>query len=225
MVRNIFKIFASSPFGPLNEHLKKCAETAGRVPELMDALKQHDSIRAKSIAKEIMLLEHEADKLKQEIRDHVPKTLFLPVDRRDLLRLLSSQDDIADRVEDLAYVVTLKKNFPMPEVLVVELDRVTGLIMECVQGALLLGDALDDLLEAGFAGPAAEKVFGLVRSVGEMEWKADKRQYKLSQALVAHSDELKPIDILLWVELIKNLGRIGNAAERYSKELRNILAR
>ncbi len=225
MVRNIFKIFARSPFEPLNQHLRKCGETAAKVPELMGALKEHDFPRTKAIAKEIMVLEHEADEIKQEIRDHLPKTLFLPIDRRDLLRLLSAQDDIADRVEDLAVVVTLKEDFHVPESLVEELDRVTGLVLECVQGALLLGDALEDLLEAGFGGPAADRVFNLIDKVGEMEWKADKRQYKLSQAVMAMSEQFQAADLLLWTELIKNLGRIGNSAERYSKQLRSILAR
>jgi hypothetical protein len=225
MVSNVFKIFARSPFGPLNEHLRKCVETAEKVPELMDALKKHDSVRAKNTAKEIMALEHGADTLKQEIRDHLPKTTFLPIDRRDLLRLLSAQDDIPDRVEDLAVVATLKPDFPVPQALVEELDRVTGLIMECVHGTVALAGEMENLLEAGFGGPEAEKVVELVKNIGELEWKADKRQYKLSQGLVAISDELKPIDLLLWAELIKNLGRIGNAAERYGKELRNILAR
>ncbi|HDS29657.1 MAG TPA: TIGR00153 family protein [Firmicutes bacterium] len=225
MVRNVFKIFARSPFEPLHEHLKKCVQTASKAPELIDALKKHDSVTAKTIAKEIMALEHDADALKQEIRDHLPKTTFLPVDRRDLLRLLSAQDDIADRVEDFAVVATLKPGFPVPDVLVEELDRVTGLIMECIQGTVVLAEAMDDLLEAGFGGPDMDRVFSLIHDIGELEWKADKRQYKLSQKLVAIADELKPVDLMLWAELIKNLGRIGNAAERYGKELRNILAR
>ena len=225
MVTNIFRIFARSPFGPLTEHLKKCGETAAKVPELIEALKAGDYKRAKEIAKQVMVLEHEADEIKHEIRDHLPRSFFLPVDRRDLLRLLSAQDEIADRVEDLAVVATLKKDLPVPEELVAELDRVTGLVMGCVQEVLEIGAALEDLLEAGFGGPEAERVFTLIKAVGEAEWRADKRQYKLSQALFAMGDRIKPVDLVIWVELIKNLGRIANAAERYSKELRNILAK
>ncbi len=224
MVRNIFKIFARSPFGPLTEHLKKCGETADKVPEIIDALKSGDSALTKKLAKEVMQLEHEADEIKHKIRDHVPKTLFLPVDRRDLLRLLSAQDEIADRVEDLAVVVTLKPDFPVPDELVEELDRVTGLVMDCVKRALEIGDALEDLLEAGFAGPDADKVGNLIKELGRQEHVADKRQYKLSQKLIRVADKLKKEELMLWVELIKNLGRIANAAERYSKQLRNTLA-
>lgn len=225
MVRNIFKIFAQSPFGPLTEHLRKCEETAKKAPELIDALKDGNSAGAKQVAKDVMRLEHEADEIKHEIRDHLPKTLFLPVDRRDLLRILSAQDDIADRVEDLAVVVTLKPDFPVPDELIEELDRVTGHVMECVDKAMQIGNALEDLLESGFAGPEADRVAQLIRDLGENEHVADKRQYKLSQKLVEIADQLKPVDLMLWAEMIKNLGRIANAAERYSKQLRNTLAK
>jgi len=225
MVRNLFKIFSKSPFGPLTEHLKKCVETADKVPEIIETLKSGDFARTKETARQVMALEHEADILKHEIRDHMPKTLFLAVDRRDLLRLLSGQDEIADRVEDLAVVATLKPGLTVPPEMIEELDRVTGLVMDCVSMAMEIGNALEDLLNAGFGGPEADRVFELIQKLGEQEHVADKRQYKLSQKLVEIADNLKPIDIMLWVEIIKNLGRIANATERYSKELRNILAK
>lgn len=225
MVRNLFKIFARSPFGPLTKHLKKCGETAEKVPEVIASLKSGDSARTKELAKEIMRLEHEADEIKHEIRDHMPKTLFLPVDRRDLLRLLSAQDDIPDRVEDLAVVATLKQDFKVPEPLVEELDRVTGLVMECVAMAMEIGDTLDELIEEGFGGPEADRVFVLIKNLGEHEHQADKRQYKFSQKLVEIAPTLEPIEIMLWTEMIKNLGRIANSTERFGKELRNILAK
>src|SRR3972149_4072128 len=140
-----------------------------------------------------MMIEHEADTIKTEIRDHLPKTIFLPIDRRDLLRLLSAQDDIADRVEDLAVVLTIKESLPLPGSMSEELDRVCGLVMECVKAAVKISNEMDELIEAGFGGAEAESVFELIKQVGELEWKADKRQYKLSQALVLAADELKPM--------------------------------
>ena len=49
------------------------------------------------------------DKIKDDIRQHLPKSIFLPVDKRDFMHLLSAQDDIADAVEDLAVLVRIKK--------------------------------------------------------------------------------------------------------------------
>jgi len=225
MVRNIFKVFGRSPFQALSHHMNKCVDTAEKVPELIEALKGQDFARVKEIAKEIMVLEHEADEIKNELRDNLPRSLFLPIDRRDFRHLLSAQDEIADRVEDLAVVATLKPGLVVPAALVEELDRVAGHVMACINQAHRIGDELDELLEAGFGGPEAAKVFAMIQAVSEHEHLADKRQYKFSQALVSIADDMKPVDLLLLTELIKNLGRIANSAERYSKELRNILAK
>jgi hypothetical protein len=225
MVRNIFTVFGRSPFKALAQHMNKCVETAAKVPELIAALKAENHERVKEIAKEVMALEHEADEIKNELRDNLPRSLFLPIDRRDFRHLLSAQDEIADRVEDLVVVATLKPDFSVPPALVEELDRVTGHVIECINGAHRIGDELDELLEAGFGGPEAVRVFEMIQKVGELEHQADKRQYKFSQALVSISDDLKPVELILWTEFIKNLGRIANAAERYSKQLRNVLAK
>ena len=44
-------------------------------------------------------LRAEADEAKNEVRDNFPAQLFLPVDRRDVLRLVSEIDAIADCAE------------------------------------------------------------------------------------------------------------------------------
>jgi len=225
MIRNLFKVFGQSPFKALEQHMRKCVETANKTPELIGALKAGDHEKVKIIAKEVMALEHEADEIKNELRDNLSRSLFLPIDRRDFRRLLSAQDEIADRVEDLCVVATLKPDLKIPPELAEELDRVVGHVIDCINQAHRIGDELDELLEAGFGGPEAEKVFGMIQQVSEIEHLIDKRQYKFSQALVSIADNLKPIELIIWTEFIKNLGRIGNAAESYSKELRNILAK
>jgi len=47
--------------------------------------------------------------VKKEIRNNLPKSIFLPVNRGDMLNYLREQDKIADSAEDLAVLVTLRK--------------------------------------------------------------------------------------------------------------------
>ena len=54
-------------------------------------------------------LENEADGIKNELRAHLPKSLFMPVDRRDLLEVLDLQDEIADTAQDIAGLLVERK--------------------------------------------------------------------------------------------------------------------
>ena len=49
------------------------------------------------LARQISKQEHEADIIKNEIRNHLPKSIFLPVSRSDTLSFLKEQDAIAFR--------------------------------------------------------------------------------------------------------------------------------
>ena len=59
--------------------------------------------------------EHSADITKNEIRNNLPRGLFLAINRTDLLEILSLQDSIADKAEDLGIIMTLKELEPIKE--------------------------------------------------------------------------------------------------------------
>ncbi len=68
----------------------------------MDALYRQDKDQIDEFGHNIIQLETEADAIKQTFRLNMPNTLLLPVDREDLLRLISDQDRLADTSEDIA---------------------------------------------------------------------------------------------------------------------------
>ena len=98
----IAALFGKSPIRPMQEHMALVEECAIRLEPLIDALSRGDRDEVSRLRDEVFALESQADKLKGEIRSHLPKLMMLPVDRRDLLDLLGSQDDIADAAQDVA---------------------------------------------------------------------------------------------------------------------------
>ncbi len=85
MRRTIFELFAKSPFGPLQDHMRKVMECVNMVPGLFHALEEGDEDTLQDLIEAIKEAEHQADILKNQIRGDVPKTVFTPVDRKDLL--------------------------------------------------------------------------------------------------------------------------------------------
>src|SRR5687767_1267704 len=105
----ILSLFARSPFAPLQSHMEKVSVCVHKVVDLFNALQNHNFQEVEKIVLEISELEHQADLTKNDIRNHLHKNIYLPIDRANLLEILSIQDSIADAAEDIAVLVTLKQ--------------------------------------------------------------------------------------------------------------------
>ncbi len=224
MVRALVGLFAKSPFKPLQVHMDKVMACVNLVPDLVGALVDGDDERLAQIRKEITRTEHEADLVKNQLRDNLPRTLFLPVSRADLLQLIHHQDDIADGAEDAAILCGMK-HLTVPSGLKDDVLRFAELCVGAARSAEELVAKLDELLETGFAGPDAAEVTQLVDRIGQQEWEADKGAFKLLKAFFRSDQMASCSDIVLWMKLCEALGDIANAAEQVANHLRLMLAR
>ena len=107
-MRSILSMFGQSPFRPLVSHIEKVRSCVDQVLPMFDALNKGEYSTVTEISELIVRMEHDADIIKDKIRTSLPQSLFLPVDKKDFLKLLSAQDDIADAVEDLAVLIENK---------------------------------------------------------------------------------------------------------------------
>ncbi len=224
MVRALVGLFAQSPFKPLHAHMDRVMSCVQLVPRLMEAVVDGDAEAIAAQRKAITRAEHEADIVKNELRDHLPRTLFLPVSRADLLRLLHHQDDIADGAEDAAIVACLKP-VATPVELREQVLRYADLCVDAARVTDTLMGRLDELLETGFSGPGTDEVHELINRIGQKEWEADKAAFKLLQAMFQREQALPPVDLVLWMKLCEALGDIANASEQVANHLRLMLAR
>jgi predicted phosphate transport protein (TIGR00153 family) len=224
MVRALVGLFAKSPFKPLQVHMEKVMACVELVPDLIGALVEGQAERVAEVRREITRTEHEADLVKNQLRDNLPRTLFLPVSRADLLQLIHHQDDIADGAEDAAILCGMKQLTVPPELK----DDVVKFAELCVQAARSaegLVAKLDELLETGFAGPDSQMVMQLIDQIGQQEWEADKGAFTLLKAFFRSEDVGSCVDIVLWMKVCEALGDIANAAEQVANHLRVMLAR
>lgn len=103
----IAKLFGKSPFAPLRSHMEKVAGCISTLPEIFKALDKQNKEEIEKISKKISKMEHEADLTKNDIRNHLPKSIFMPIARPHFLEILSLQDALADKAEDIAILLTL----------------------------------------------------------------------------------------------------------------------
>ena len=98
----IASLLGRSPFKPLQQHMEIVNQCVAEVPTLFQALIDGDKAGVEKAKDAIFAKEHQADVMKNDLRAHLPKSLFMPVDRRDLLDVLGMQDSIADTAQDIA---------------------------------------------------------------------------------------------------------------------------
>lgn len=221
---NITNLFGKSPFKPLQEHLEKVKECLDEIQPIFDAFYKQDYKEVKEISKKIMKLEHQADNIKNKLRNNLPKTLFLAIDKKDLFNLLSAQDSVCDNVEDLAVVLNLRE-MEVPEKLKPLLDELIKKVIEVGNLSVDVILELNNLLEASFSGPEAEKVTKMADEVSVLEWESDKIQFKLAQTLFKMEKELDPVSIFMWMKIFQTLSEIADAAEKVTKLLRLFLSK
>ena len=220
----IHDIFSGSPFGPLVEHTKKVHECVEVVRPLMEALAHENYLEIHNLQDKVSKLEYEADLLKQEIRSRLPRRFFLPVDKSELDSFLRCQDKIADRVEDLAVILTIRNTIIHHDLI----DDFFGFVDQIFQvtGSLLSAAVeLNNLAEVSFGGAEAQVVLDLIDSLGEEEWKADRMARSLSKKLYSLEGEIDPTTIIFHEKILLALGSIANEAENAGDMLRMMIVK
>jgi len=204
--------------------MTRVVECTDRVPELIEHLLAGDQEKVVGVAKEISRLEGKADETKNALRAGLPVKLFLPVDRRDVLRLVGQIDAIADCAEDLGVLLTwrvMETPEPMRPLLRIYVERV----LDTVHAAKTLVDLLDPLMEVGFGGKVADRIMQQIDEVARKEHEADKIQDQISKLLFSLENELPPVAIFMWTKILWAIGNMANHAENVGDAVRLIAAR
>ncbi len=215
-------LFGKSPFGPLVEHTKKVHECVEMLKPLMKALVNEEYEEIHKIQDNISRLEYEADTIKHDVREHLPRRYFMPVERVELERFISSQDKIADKAEDFAVILTLRKTKLHTEIIGEFFDFLDQ-IFQCTGTLLGAATELKNLAEVSFSGAEARHVLDILHGLNEEEWKADRMARSLSKHIYRLEDQVDPITIIFWEKMLLTLGAIANEAENAGDMLRTMI--
>ena len=218
----IISLFARSPFAPLQTHMEKVSHCVYKLFDLFDALEKHNYTEVDKIAAEISDLEHQADLLKNDIRNHLHKNIYLPVDRSNLLEILGIQDSIADSAEDIAVLLTLKQ-VEMPNDLKGDFRDFLNKNVESFESARNIIKEMHDLLETSFGGYEAEKVRAMVEDVAYKEHEADLIQRKLLKKLFGSENEMTYTTFHIWQKIFEAVASISNLSEKLAYRVRMTL--
>lgn len=211
-------LLRKSPFKPIQEHMRTVYSCVSLLQPLFDALAAGEKDTVKQFALEIAELETQADKQKSIFRLNMPKTLFMPVDRRDLLNLLRDQDSLADDTEKISQIL-ISRDMVVPEAITPLLNELLAGTMQICSEAKLMIEELDELVQVGFGGREHDKVIEMIAGVRSSEDILDQTLHKIKRTLFSVEESLSPVSVIFWYQIIDLLGNMSNQAENMSDRL------
>lgn len=217
-------LLGSSPFKPLQAQMRIVKECFSEVPALFEALIAGDEAALNAQKEKIFAKEGEADQIKHELRSHLPKSLFMPVDRRDLLTLLDAQDSIANTAQDIAGLM-VTRDMSVPKGMEEQLRAFVQRCIETCDQAATIIEELDELVEMGFRGNEASSVEEMLEKLNAIEDETDQMGIALTRTLFEMEDELKPVSVIFWYRMLQWIGDLADNAEQVGDRMRLLIAR
>ena len=225
MLRSVVAdIFGGSPIRPLQKQMRSVHDCTKQLPEFIEAVIAEDWQAAETLQQRIADLEHEADRLKKTLRRNLPSSLFMAVDRGDLLDILAMQDKVANKARDIAGLM-LGRRMTIPPAIAEDFRRFVQRSVDTSGQALKAIQELDELLDAGFRGRAVKLLESLLDELDSYEAETDRLQVAIRSQLRPLEAELPPVDVIFLYQIIDWIGDLADRAQRVGSRLQLLVAR
>lgn len=218
------RIFSTTPVKPMQQHMDKVVACVSNLQPFFQAVVNEDWDKAAKIQQAIGDLENEADDIKRDIRLHLPKGIFMPVSRIDLLEMLRIQDTVANRAKDIAGLM-LGRNMVIPHEISHQIVEFLNRSVDATHQARTAINELDELFETGFRGAEVELVESMIKKLDTLEKQTDDQQVQLRASLFALEETLNPVQVMFLYKIIDWIGDIADRAQRVGSRLEYLLAR
>lgn len=223
-MNNILGLFAQSPLKPLQKHARKVTECSELLEPFFEATFKGDWEQASNVRAQIIDLERRADSLKREIRLKLPRGLFLPVERTDLLELVTQLDKLANYSRDISGRI-IGRQLVVPTAMQEEFKTFLSRSLDSTRQIRKVLQELDSLLETGFRGRELKLVNKMILELDQIEDDTDQLQVALRRTLLGIEKDLNPIDIMFLYKCVERVSILADQAQRVGSRIELMLAK
>ncbi|MDH2923928.1 hypothetical protein EV693_10313 [Nicoletella semolina] len=223
-MNNILGLFAHSPLKPLQKHSKKVTECCTLLIPFFEATFDNRWEDAEEIRNKIIDLERRADALKREIRLKLPRGLFMPLERTDLLELVTQLDKLANYSKDISGRV-IGRQLSIPSEIRTDFIHFLARSLDATIQSDKVINEMDQLLETGFRGRELNFVNTMILELDTIEDDTDQLQIILRKGLLGIESSYNPIDIIFLYKIIEWVGVLADQAQRVGSRIELMLAR
>ena len=219
---SFFSLFYESPFKKLKDHADKVKECAWMFKRAVECYVQLECEEFDKLTEDVAKLESQADWLKRNLRNHLPRGLLMPVDKFVLLDCLREQDHVLDNVEEALYWLSFKPEGGIPEVLVGDFLHLVDAVIPAIEKLPEMAEQAIVYFKSG-TEENRDKLKSIIRDIHQAEKEADHLEHELKkQAFAVLKD---PVDIFHVVRVVEIIGNIADDAQNASDRMRTMIAR
>ncbi len=204
------RIFGNSPVTPLQKHIDIVVACVEQLIPYFEYVIKNDWQQAREIQDKLVQLEHDADHIKNELRLNMPSSLFMPVDRRDVLEISG---------------LTLGRKMSLPETISKSYMALLNRCIDATKQTQVAINELDELVATGFRGNEANRVKNMIEVLHNIEQETDIIQIKLRAELYNIEKELPPVDVVFIYKIIEWTGDLADTAQSTGNRLQLMLAK
>ena len=221
-VSNTFR--KKTPFNQLLDHMCKVREGIHILGDGLIKYYKGDYKNFSDLAKKVAEIEHEADLIKSNLRNHLPSSLLMPVDKGRFLWTLREQDAILDHAENLAEMLDMRHTKIPKELQKVFIEH-AELVMNTVEAMEEAVCNIKDLVETGFVKREREQTKEYIHKVHNWEYKADQKRYEITKGIYKFEKKLNPMDVYHLLKIADWVDEIADHAENVADWLRSMIAK
>jgi predicted phosphate transport protein (TIGR00153 family) len=218
----LFRLFRQSPFNSLLEHAEKLQEGGKTFRTAVWCYLDGNSEEFEQLHLQVTRTESEADRIKRNIRGHLPRGIMMPVEKFLFLLYLRAQDHCMDALQDTLHWLSYRKT-AVPDILVDDLLFLVDKAVEVVDQVPRMVLSFTEYLRS-FTNQDRDRVKEVIHTIRQKEGESDQIERKLLGDIFANT-ELEPFAAFHLLRLIEYIGEISNNAENAGDMMRAMIAR
>ena len=199
-------------------------DAVSKLGDFITAATEDDWRTAEECRETIVELENRADDIKNNIRNNLPKSLFMSVSREDLLGLVMTMDEIPNAAKDISGIMIGRKMSIPKQVK----DQFISCSTAAIKAANQASEAVrkvDDMQKSGFGDNDAAALSDLVAHLEQIERENDELEIALRQELFECEKEYDPIDMIFLYDIINKIGSLADISQTVGHLLVRLVSR
>jgi len=216
------QLFRESPFDGLLHHAEKVQEGGPLFRKAIDCYVSSDCDTFEQLHREITRIEGEADRIKQNIRGHLPRAMMMPVDKFQFLWCLREQDRVLDAVEDALHWLSYRSTL-VPEAVQKDLFLMVDRGVEVMNEMPLLVKTAISYFQS-FSIRERSSLKGIIHDLRHKKFESDQIERRLKRDIFAQT-VTDPSTTFHLIRLVEYIGDISGHAENAGDMIRAMIAR